>query len=503
MSQTALEAINISKHFGDLQALQNVSLELNQQSFHALIGENGAGKSTLVKCIMGYYHADEGELLVQGKQQTMNNPHEAHDVGIGMVYQHFTLIPNMTVAENFILARSKLPTIINWQTEIEALEQKMQNMPFDIDLSAKVNDLSAGEKQKVEIVKQLLLDIKILILDEPTSVLTPTEADEVLGTIKQLTQSHNLSVLMISHKFKEVMTYSDAVTVLRKGEQVASLATADCNQTQLAKLMIGSEISSQNQERVSQQGAEVMLQIKDLEVVNQSGIKCIDGLSLELHKGEILGIAGVSGNGQRELMEVLAGQRPSRSGEITVNKKKYHATREQIHRLKIHCLPEEPLINACVANMSVYENLALRNFDQDQFTRGKWILNRPAMVEQAKSLIEKFSIKTPGPYAPIGALSGGNVQRCVLAREITEDVDILIIANPCFGLDFNAVAQTRNRIMQARNKGAAVLLISEDLDEILELSDRLKVMSGGQLVYETTPAQADLVTIGTYMAGHE
>ncbi len=502
ISPYVLEAVNISKRFGELQALANVTLKLRAGSFHALLGENGAGKSTLVKCIMGYYQPDEGDVLFGDRQQAITNPNEAMLLGIGMVYQHFTLIPNMSVAENIILSRPRLPAIINWKQEMTQLREKMQAMPFQIPLKAPITSLAAGEKQKVEIIKQLLLDTKVLILDEPTSVLTPTEADEVLGQIRAMTRSQNLSVLIITHKFREVMNFADEVTVLRKGQYVGSAKVSDVTPPILAEMMVGREVISTPLQREPTAAQQPVLTITNLHVNDDSGVPALSGLSLSINTGEIVGIAGVSGNGQRELVQVLAGQRERMDGTITVHDHDYNATRAQMRQHKFHCLPEEPLRNACVASMSVADNLAFRRFDRPPFARNNGLLDRKAIRSRAKELIDRFNIKTPGPSNPIGNLSGGNVQRAVLARELADPVDVLVVANPCFGLDFGAVADIHQQIMAARNRGAAVLLISEDLDEILELSDRLLVISNGKLVYETTPAQAELATIGKYMAGH-
>ena len=362
MTKYLLEALGISKRFGTVKALSDVSLQLDESSFHALMGENGAGKSTLVKCIMGFYKPDQGEVLFGDKQEIINSPHEAKKLGIGMVYQHFTLIPNMTVAENIILSRPQLPRVINWREEINALQERMSEMPFAIDLNRSVNRLSAGEKQKVEIIKQLLLDIKVLILDEPTSVLTPNEADEVLGKIKQLTLDGKLSVLIITHKFREVMGYAEQVTVLRKGEYVGSVPVSDVNTEQLASMMVGSDSHAKVLQREAQthSAVEPSLSINELRVLDDEGLDAVNSLSMSLNSGEIVGIAGVSGNGQKQLVEALCGQRLALSGEIKMHGKSYQATRVQMREHHFHCLPEEPLKNACVATMSVAENLRSR-----------------------------------------------------------------------------------------------------------------------------------------------
>jgi len=497
----ALEAIKVSKRFGALQALDQVSLKLRQGSIHALLGENGAGKSTLVKCIVGFYTPDDGEVLLGELQQAIGNPRDAHELGIGMVYQHFTLIPNMSVLENLVLARPHLPAVIDWKKERQAIAERMQGMPFQLPLDASVNHLAAGEKQKLEIVKQLLLGVKVLILDEPTSVLTPDEADEVLGRIREMTREAGLSVLIITHKFREVMTYADDVTVLRRGKYAGSARVSDVDIRQLAEMMVGSEFSQTALAREAVAEQPLKLGIDALSVADDSGMTAVHALSLQVKAGEIVGIAGVSGNGQRELVEALAGQRPPSGGAIRVMGEAYSGRRRELLRHGFHCLPEEPLRNASVPRMSVAENLAFRRFDQRPFSL-YGLLRRSRMAAAAVQAIADFKVRPPLPNAPIGDLSGGNVQRAILARELGEQPNVLVVANPCFGLDFTAVTEIHARIMAARNAGAAVLLVSEDLDEILELADRIHVMSGGRLVYETTPAAADPIVIGRHMAGH-
>ena len=498
----ALEAIAMSKRFGSLVALDNVALRLRSGSFHALLGENGAGKSTLVKCIMGYYLPDDGDLIVNNRQQTIANPRDAHTLGIGMVYQHFTLVPNMTVAENLVLARPALPAIINWDHERRELERLLADMPFAVNLNAFAHTLAAGEKQKVEILKQLYLNRHILILDEPTSVLTPNEADEVLGLLHTMTRNEGLTVLMITHKFREVEAFADEVTVLRRGRLAGTGLVSTLTRAEMADMMIGSREIVTSTERWATETKDRRLELDGLSATNDMGVPALSEVSLSLHAGEIVGIAGVSGNGQRELVEVLAGQRLLDTGRIQVNGQPYHATRSEMIRQKVCCLPEEPLHNACVPRMSVAENLAFRHFDHAPFAKAGWWLRHRPMVRAARDLIARYGIRTPSPDAQVGTLSGGNVQRTVLARELGGEVNVLIAANPCFGLDFAAVAEIRSQIMAARNRGVAVLLVSEDLDELLELADRILVMCNGRIVHETTVQTADLATIGHHMAGH-
>ncbi len=496
-----VDAVAMTMRFGEFVALDDVELRVRPGSFHALLGENGAGKSTLVKCIMGYYHPTQGDVLVGGREQAIANPKDAHALGLGMVYQHFTLVPAMTVAENLVLARDDVPAIVNWAREKQELEAFLARMPFRVPLNSRVSDISAGERQKCEILKQLYLKRRFLILDEPTSVLTPGEADEVLGMLRAMVVNDGLTILMITHKFREVMAFADEVTILRRGKLAGHGKVADLTPDSMARMMIGAEELTIQPARVGQVG-DVRLEINKVNALDDAGAVAVHDVSIAVRGGEIVGIAGVSGNGQRQLVEVLAGQREAESGEIRVIGDLYHATREEMRRHKMSLLPEEPLKNACVGGMSVADNIAFREFDRAPFATGRWWLNRAAFRTYAEKKIGRYKIKTRTPDTPISALSGGNVQRAVLARELGGEVEVLIAANPCFGLDFAAVAQIHAEIMAARNRGAAVLLVSEDLDELLELSDRLVVMFHGQFVYEARASEADLTEIGRHMAGH-
>jgi simple sugar transport system ATP-binding protein len=497
-----IELFKLTKRFGTFTALDNVSLTLKPGSFHVLLGENGAGKSTLVKALMGYHRADEGAVMVDGLEVVMANPKDAHAHGIGMVYQHFTLVPNFTVAENLVLSRDHLPVIIDWAAEKRALDAFMATMPFRLPLERPVASLAAGEKQKLEILKQLYLKRTVIILDEPTSVLTQGEADDILGLLKRMTVEGGLSILMISHKFREVMAFGDEITVLRKGRFAGNGLVKDLTPAQMADMMMGGAHVTPAAARGDAFVGEIRLATEDLRANDDTGVGAVNGVSFEVRSGEILGVAGVSGNGQKQLVEVLAGQRPATGGKVLVDGKLYYASRSESSAHKVHILPEEPLRNACVGDMSVSDNLGFRRFDRSPNTWLHWLVNRGSLRATAADLISRFAIKTTGVDAPIASLSGGNVQRGVLAREVNDEVRVLIVANPCFGLDFKAVAEIRNRIMQARNRGVAVLLVSEDLDELFELADRLVVMSGGKFVHEALPAQTNPAELGGHMAGH-
>lgn len=492
-----IEAVGMTMRFGAFTALDNVTLRVRPGSFHALLGENGAGKSTLVKCIMGFYHATSGGLLVDQKEVEIRDPVDAQRHGLGMVYQQFTLVPSLSAAENLVIARGDAGAVIDWRREKIRLTEFMSRMPFSVPLDRQVSSLAAGEKQKLEILKQLYLGSRFLILDEPTSVLTPDEADEVLGYVRKLTTSGALSVLMISHKFREVRAFADEVTVLRRGALAGQGRVADLTDGDMAAMMMGKSDIGTAPDRTGQPGAAV-LTLRGAQARDRSGYRVLPIGDLTVHAGEVVGIAGISGNGQVELMEVLTGQRRLIAGSMMVNGTPYAATRRQSQAHRVRYLPEEPLVNACAPTLSVAENLAMRDFDSG---RGVW-LDRRRMARRALELIAGFDIRTQGPGAQIRSLSGGNVQRAALARELSGDVSLLIVANPCFGLDFTAVRAIRDRIMMARNAGVAVLLISEDLDEILELSDRVLVMSEGQITFETPVQEAQAAVLGRYMAGH-
>ncbi len=502
MTAPSLELIGFTKRFGAMAALDDVSVKIAAGAFHALLGENGAGKSTLVKCAMGYYAADQGQILLNGREVEIAHPRQAHELGLGMVYQHFTLVPNMTVLENFVLSRGDLPAVIDWAAERRALKAFFETTPFTVPVDVAVADLAAGQKQKGEILRQLYLKRNLLILDEPTSVLTPDEADEVLTTLKKLTTDGQITIVTITHKFREVNTYCDAVTVLRRGQLIGTKPTSELDNDMMAEMMVGRRETRSVVERETRAPGKAVLKLEGLSVADNVGQLAVEELALEIRAGEIVGVAGVSGNGQRELVETLAGQRDHEAGRMLVHGEVYTATRPEMVRHRIACLPEEPLRNACVADMSVAENMALRSFDQPPSSPDGIRLRRSPMRETARKLIEAYKVKTPGPDAAIRGLSGGNVQRAVLARELSSEGDLLIVANPCFGLDFAAVAEIRARIVQARNRGAAVLLVSEDLDEILQLSDRIVVMFDGKLALQTDSASADVGAIGRAMAGH-
>ncbi|QNK74889.1 ABC transporter ATP-binding protein [Variovorax sp. PAMC28562] len=517
-----LDTYRLTKRFGAFTAMDSVTMHVEPGTVHALLGENGAGKSTLVKCVAGFQRAEEGGILIDGREQDIANPIVARALGIGMVYQHFTLAPGMTVAENLLLAGGKTPALIDWKAKRADLKAFLATTPFSLDLDVTPSSLAAGEKQKLELLKQLYLRPRLLILDEPTSVLTPQEADEVLGHVRDFARSGMCTVLIITHKFREVMAYADSVTVLRRGKAVHHCRVDETSPAQLAAAMMGEAGEgvapppegdapavleavaptgrARHTMKVLASDAPIALNVENLQAMGDRGTLALHDLSLSVRAGEILGVAGVSGNGQRELVEALVGQRARLSGKVTVMGQPYAAKRSENRELKVRSLPEEPLRNACVADLSVAENMALRDFDQLPLARGG-LLNFSVWRSRAREWIGEYGVKTQGEGAPIRSLSGGNVQRAVLARELAGDINVLIAANPVFGLDFAAVAEIHARIVQVREKGGAVLLISEDLDELLELADRIVVMSEGRVVFETPAATAERHVLGAHMGG--
>ncbi|MDP2817245.1 MAG: ABC transporter ATP-binding protein [Polaromonas sp.] len=514
----ALDTYQMSMHFGSFTALDSVSMKVAPGTVHALLGENGAGKSTLVKCVAGYQRPSAGSILIDGREQAIDNPVVARTLGIGMVYQHFTLAPGMTVAENLLLASGRAPAVINWKKKRAELQAFLQTTPFRLDLDARPIDMAAGEKQKLELLKQLYLKPRLLILDEPTSVLSPQEADEVLGHVRDFARAGHCTVLIITHKFREVMAYADDVTVLRRGKAVHTTSVAGTDPARLAQAMVGDATAARPEsldEKKNMPPAHsehepsaikiiattvLPLVIKNLSVMGDRGTLAVRDLSLSVAAGEILGIAGVSGNGQRELVEALVGQRARAAGSVQVKGQSYAATREENHRLKVRSLPEEPLRNACVGELSVAENMALRDFDRPPLCAGGR-LRFGHWRSRAREWITGYGIKTQGENAPIRSLSGGNVQRAVLARELHGEINVLIAANPVFGLDFAAVKEIHTRLRGVAQQGGAVLLISEDLDELLELADRIVVMSEGRIVFETAAAGAERQVLGAHMGG--
>ena len=434
----------------------------------------------------------------------IRSPYDAHKLGIGMVYQHFTVVPAMTVAENLLLARPDLPQLIHWPAERQHLTEFLATAPFKIDLNARISDLAAGQKQKIEILKQLYLHSKILILDEPTSVLTPVEADEVLGMLRRMVAAKQLSVLIITHKFREVTGYCDEVTVLRKGKVTGRGKVEDLTTSDLATMMIGAHRSGKTIEKRVQEFGAPLLQIKGLAAKRDNGVPAVDGFDLSVRAGEIVGVAGVSGNGQRELVEVLGGQRIA-SGRRNPRRRHPFSDDSQGDTASPHlCLTGRTVAERlCAANEYRREFRAAEHSTAPHWLGNSWWLNRGQIRQNGRHWINRFNVKTRDETTPIAHLSGGNVQRAVLARDLGPGTaKVLVVANPCMGLDFGAVDFIHSQLLEARNRDVAILLLSEDLDELVALSDRLVVMAAGKIVYSAPIHEIDRQLIGEKMASH-
>ncbi|RME33947.1 MAG: ABC transporter ATP-binding protein [Thermoflexia bacterium] len=493
----AVEMRGIVKRFPGVLANDHVDLAVRAGEVHALLGENGAGKTTLMNILYGIYHPDEGEILIKGNPVRINSPSDATRLGIGMVHQHFRLVPSHTVVENVVLGLPR-PFFFPDRAARQKLREFAQRYGLNVDPDARVWQLSAGEQQRVEIVKALYRGADILILDEPTSMLTPQEIRELMATVRQMA-AEGKTVIFITHKLDEVFAASDRVTVLRQGKVIATLETSQTDKRELARLMVGRDVLFRLEKKPVQPGPTV-LEVKNLYVRSDRGPMAVKGVSFHIAAGEILGIAGVAGNGQRELAEALAGLRPIVKGQVLLQGKDMSNHPPRILAREGVCyVPAERLVGT-VPNLSVAENLILKAYDQSPFCRGIF-LNREAIENHADRLIAEYGVATPSRETPIKLLSGGNIQRAILARETSCSPRLLIAVHPTSGLDIGATEYIRQTLLAQREQGTAILLVSEDLEEILQLSDRIAVMYGGEIMGILPAEQADLETIGLMMAG--
>ncbi|MEX1020970.1 MAG: ABC transporter ATP-binding protein [Litorilinea sp.] len=501
MSQApfALEMRAITKQFPGVIANEDVSFAARQGEIHALLGENGAGKSTLMNVLCGLYRPDAGEIFINGAAREFNSPGDAIQAGVGMVHQHFMLVGSQTVAENVVLGLRDQGYFLN-MARIEAEVQRIgQQYGLPVNPRAKIWQLSVGEQQRVEIIKLLYRGAQILILDEPTAVLTPQEAEGLFATLREMTAAGK-TIIFISHKLDEVLAIADRITVLRQGKVVKSLDAAGVTKPELAGLMVGREVLFRVEKPPAQIGAP-RLHLKELHSQDDKGIEALRGLSLTVHAGEIVGLAGVAGNGQRELTEVICGLRAATAGSVEVTGKRLtNSPPLLIIEAGIAYVPEDRAGTGSAPNLSVAENLALKNF-RDAGLGGRFWFSRRRMREQARKLIADFAIATPSTETPVRLLSGGNLQKVILAREIAQQPVATVAANPTRGLDVGATENVRRILVQERNNGAAILLISEDLDEILAIADRIAVIYEGRIVGEVPGDTAKIAEIGLMMAG--
>ncbi len=498
-SPLAVEMRNIWKRFPGVIANQAVNFDLRVGEVHALLGENGAGKSTLMNILSGSYRQDEGDILVNGVPVNFRSPVQAIATGIGTVHQHFRLVEKLTVAENIHLGWSETP----WHTTKATLEQRTTEvcelLGYNLDPNAKIWQISVGEQQRVEILRVLSRGAQVLILDEPTAVLTPSEADELYSVTRKLA-NEGKTVVFISHKLDEVMSASDRVTILRHGEKIATLDTVDCDQQILANLMVGKSTVFQSHSKSGETGKPI-LELKKVNAKNDRGLPALRELDLLINEREILGIAGVAGNGQTELAEVVTGLRSTTSGVIMLGEDDFtDKDPNDFARAGIGHIPEDRMGTGLVPSLSVQHNAVLRKYGHSPIRKGAR-LDHQAALQYSKELINKADVRVPGPHTKVGTLSGGNQQRLLTGREIDIASRLLIAVHPTRGLDVAATDSVRSVLVDHRNRGSGVLLISEDLNELFAVSDRIAVLHGGKVVGEFEAKSASLEKIGLLMGG--
>jgi general nucleoside transport system ATP-binding protein len=494
-----LEMRDIRKEFPGVVANDSVSFEVRRGEVHALLGENGAGKSTLMNILYGLYKPDGGEIRVNGKTVSFSSAREAIQAGIGMVHQHFMLIPVMTVAENIVLGvEPSRGLLLDERGAEEKVRQLSQQFGLAVGPASLVHDITVGQEQRVEILKALYRGADLLILDEPTAVLTPQEAGELFQIIRSL-QADGKSIIFITHKLNEVLAIADRITVLRRGKTIETVPREGATEASLAKAMVGREVLLRVDKGVARPG-DVLLDVQDLHVRDDRGIEKVRGVSLEVRAGEIVGIAGVDGNGQTELIDALTGLQKIESGTATIaGYELTHATPRAALDAGVGHIPEDRQRRGLVLEFTISENVALHDYAKPPDARWGWIFPS-RMVERARRLIKDFDVRGGGPFTPAGGLSGGNQQKLVAAREIDRDPKVLIAAQPTRGLDVGAIEYLHRRLVTERDEGRGILLVSLELDEILSLSDRILVLYEGQIVGEHT-GEVSEEAIGLEMLG--
>jgi simple sugar transport system ATP-binding protein len=481
-------------------ANDDIDLKVRRGAIHCLLGENGAGKTTLMRILYGLYQPDEGEILLAGKPIQISSPRVALTHHIGMVHQHFRLVPTLSVEENVVLGLDEgTGPFLNLRKTRKKIGKISEEYGLPIDPQAKVWQLTVGQQQRVEIIKALYRDAFILIMDEPTSVLTPQEVDQLFATLRTLVDD-GLTIIFITHKLDEVMEISDQVTVLRQGKVVATLPTLQTDKPSLAKSMVGREVVFRLEKSVVKRG-ERLLQVDSVHALNDRGLPALRGVSLDLYGGEILGVAGVSGNGQTELAEILTGLRRATKGRVILSGKAItNRSAREITDLGIAHVPAERIRMGIVPALSIRENLLLKSYRHPPFSRFCF-LNRKESDANARRAMEDYQIAAPSDETATKLLSGGNIQRVVLARELSGDPRLIIAAHPTYGLDVGATEQVRQVLLKQRERGVAVLLISEDLEEIMTISDRILVLFNGEVMGIIDADGADVEQIGLMMAG--
>lgn len=491
---------NITKRFGDNEVLTDVNFDLHKCEVHALLGENGAGKTTLMNILYGMFPPTNGSVTINGKTRNSMTPKEAIEAGVGMVHQHFMLVDPFTVTENIILGYEETKgAFIDRKTAEEKVKKLSEEYGFSIDPSAKVEDITVGMQQRVEILKALYHGADILIFDEPTAVLTPQEINEFIDIVKKLTEMGK-SIIIITHKLSEIKAMADNCTIIRRGKFIDKVKVSEVDENILAEKMVGRDISF-NVKKEDQKPGEEVLKIEDLHVKDRRKLEVLKGLNLSLRKGEILGIAGVDGNGQTELIDAITGMTQIDKGKVTLNGVDItNASPRKIIDTGMNSIPEDRQKRGLVLEYPIKDNLILENVTKEPFS-SKGRLKDNHIRKNAKDLIEKFDIRPTNMNTPVADLSGGNQQKVIIAREISNNPDVLIAAQPTRGLDVGAIEFIHQYLVEMRNKGKAVLLISFELDEVIDLSDRIAVIYDGKIVGERLPNETDEFEIGRLMAG--
>ncbi len=489
----------IVKRFPGVVANDHVDFEVRAGEVHALLGENGAGKTTLMNILYGLYSPDEGEIYVRGRKATIRSPRDAIALGIGMVHQHFKLVYPHTVAENIVLGLSSAKFLFPTSEVREKIRAFSERYGLRVDPDTRIWQLSAGEQQRVEIIKALYRGAEVLILDEPTTMLTPSETEELFAILRRMAEEGR-AVIFITHKLDEVMTVADRVTVLRKGKVMGTVKPAETSKRELARMMVGREVLFRLERKPVEKG-RVVLEVEDLRALNDRGLLALKGVSFTVREGEILGIAGVAGNGQRELVEVVTGLRRAVGGKVLIlGEDVTNRSPKEIVEEGVAHIPEERIRMGLVPDMSVAENLILKDYRCPPFC-GRFFLNFDFITRHAQELIADYEIMTPSLRTPAKLLSGGNIQRLILARETSGHPRLIVAAHPTYGLDVGATEQIRHLLLKQRERGVAILLVSEDLDEIMQMSDRIGVMFEGQIVGIVEAGKADVEEIGMMMVG--
>lgn len=496
----AIELHGIVKRFPGVVANDCIDLKVHRGEIHCLLGENGAGKTTLMRVLYGLYRPDEGEIILNGKQVRMTSPRSALNHHVGMVHQHFRLVSTLSVEENIVLGLDEgTGPFLNFRKTRKKISAIANEYGLSVDPQVKVWQLTVGQQQRVEILKALYREVDILIMDEPTSVLTPQEVDQLFTTLRTLVDD-GLTIIFITHKLDEVMQVSNRVTVLRKGKVVATLLTAETDKPALARQMVGREVVFRLEKSLLER-REKILEVNNLQALNDRGLPALRGLSFDLFGGEILGVAGVSGNGQYELAEVLTGLRKSTKGRVFLAKKEItNCSAREIIDLNVAHIPAERIKIGIVPALSICENLILKKYRCSPFSH-RGFLDNKEIEENARRAMSDYQIDAPSCETPAKLLSGGNIQKVILARELSENPSLIVAVHPTYGLDIGATEQVRKVLLVQRERGAGTLLISEDLEEIMMLSDRILVLFNGEVMGILDAESADIEKIGLMMAG--